>query len=450
MTFSSDKPKRKNSPNRRRKFLLMIVLPVVALIVGVMALSPQIDAWLATDPFTPQCHFEEDRLFATGHPLRLTSINEGQYDPIYNFGSNSINWSPDSKIITYGFYNDETNEFEAMLISATGEILYKLEGSVTGTAWSPNNRYVTYLAQSGGYFHVLNMDTEQEVSDVVPEEFAVVNWSPDSRYIVLLSSDDNDVDKWLVKDIEKPNDDSHLWEVEMFRSRHMGWSANSQYAYFGGGNKLYRYDVTTDNISEFLELPHVIGSTTIEQSRYVISPDHSKIVFWKEGEFTFIVDLDSLEIVELDSFQAPELIRWHPDNHQLIIGYDTTKIAEPEKLEAYTYDIESSVLRPLDTKSGDLMELSPTGRYLSYVGSWGSTFIKTHRVYDLESDVDTLIAELDELEWSQIQWLHHSEKDYLVIQQLFAPGRIFTYIIDPENNSKCRIGWTTQVLEFQP
>lgn len=40
----TDKPKRKRTPNRRRKFLLWVIVPIVVLIVGFMAVSPQIDA----------------------------------------------------------------------------------------------------------------------------------------------------------------------------------------------------------------------------------------------------------------------------------------------------------------------------------------------------------------------------------------------------------------------
>jgi hypothetical protein len=166
----TDKPKRKNTPNRRGKFLLMIVLPSVALITGFMALSPQIDAWLATDPFMPQCHFEEDRLFATGYPLRLTSTNLGQYEDIEidNIVGIHIKWSPDGNYIAYTIFGADGRPFESMILSPTGEILYEFEDWTAGLQWSSDSRYVTY--NQSNKLGIFDMDTKQDISDILPNE----------------------------------------------------------------------------------------------------------------------------------------------------------------------------------------------------------------------------------------------------------------------------------------
>ena len=230
----------------------------------------------------------------------------------------------------------------------------------------------------------------------------------------------------------------------------LGWSADSRYAYFGGGDKLYRYDATTDSTSELLELPYTISTEiAAQQAHYRMSPDRSKIVFWKFDEFVFIVDLDDLEIRDLQTTHVSYIIDWQTDSQHLILMYsDETRALDKSKV--FLHDIENGDLQQFGTKTGGLMFLSSTGRYLSYVGIGGSESAKTHRVYDLKSDTDALIADFGNYTYSETQWLHHDSKDYLVIQQQVAQGEYFTTIFDPENNSKCRIGWTIKPLEFQP
>ena len=87
-------------------------------------MTSQINAWLASDPFTPQCHFEQDRLFATGHPLRLTSINKGQYERIGDVRNiDQISWSPDGTMLTARNPNDDA-DYDAILMSSDGKIIH--------------------------------------------------------------------------------------------------------------------------------------------------------------------------------------------------------------------------------------------------------------------------------------------------------------------------------------
>jgi len=79
-------------------FLLMTL--ILLCIAGGIVLTPQVETWLATDPFTPQCHFDEDRLFATGDPITIHSVNQGQ-NTLVELDTSYYNsyWSPDGQYL---------------------------------------------------------------------------------------------------------------------------------------------------------------------------------------------------------------------------------------------------------------------------------------------------------------------------------------------------------------
>jgi len=195
----TDKPKRKRTSNRRR--LLWVLVPMVALILGLLALSPQINLWLATDPFTPQCHFEEDRLFATGYsPVYISSINAGQQEPIDHTVGMPIGWSPDGGHLTY---IDMTSEnFEYILADFKGDEILRIHG-LREFAWSSDGRYFAYSVSKEPFeIQVINIyDTHTNSSigevDVAGGRF-YMEWSPDYQTLLL---DDFHSDLWYYVDV---------------------------------------------------------------------------------------------------------------------------------------------------------------------------------------------------------------------------------------------------------
>jgi len=447
MTFSSDKPKRKNSPNRRRKFLLMIVLPMVALIVGFMALSPQIDSWLATDPFTPQCHFEEDRLFLTNEPIELHSINDGLIQEFPELNNvDEASWSPDGQYFVAQNYKFPDEVQGATVISAQGEEVAQASFWVArrGTEWSSNSLYFAYGAAD--YDQIFDVQAGQDIKlmNFLSDGYDIPTWSPNGRFKAFIGGHNLTI-------VDLMNESSVSTSIDGVL---VGWSTDSQYAYFTGKNRLYQYDIIHDMLTELFYFPYEIYTPPYPKVRQTVSkmsPNHSKILVSLEDKFTFVIELEPFTVREIHSFQSPERILWHPDSQHLIIidgsiGYVSSK---PDKV--LLYNIEDDTFRQLNLKTSDDVWVSPTGQYLSYVVGGTNFEAKTRRIYNVHTNEDTLVGEFKYNNWDR--WLHHNGKDYLVILQAInedSSHPLIAYIIDPEDNSKCKIGWTGYELEFQP
>lgn len=460
MTYTDEKPKRKRSPHRRRRFLLWIVMPVLIVIGGFVLLSPQIEAWLATDPFTPQCHFEQDRLFATGYPTLVSSINTGQND---SFGTKDrsvgISWSPNGNYLTIRDDSMSNGEFNTFIASQSGDIQYALGRNIYGGNWSPNSRYISYQKIFSN--HILDMQSRREIPFLPSNHDGFRqggNWSPNSRYLPFVltardRNDDNEFDTWIIKDMENPKVDLRPWETGIVNSKLIGWSNDSQFAYFIDEYHLYEYSTSQEELTNRHLFPYQISPPDypeVRQTTAKMSPDGSKILLSLEDKFTIVVHLEEFEVRQITSFQPPERILWHPDSEHLVTidgsGHRSTKTDN-----VLLYNIDDDTITHLNTKSADDIDISPTGRFISYVEGKRNFYAKTRRIFELETSNDVLLADFKY--WNQIQWLYHDGKEYVVIQQAINTNQdqpLLTYLIDPENMSKCKIGWTGYELEFQP
>jgi hypothetical protein len=452
MTFIPDKPKRKNSPRRRhRRFLPMTLLPIVTLIAGFMALSPQIDAWLVSDPFTPPCHFEEDRLFATGHPLRLTSINQGQYESIDDAGLiRQISWSPDGTMLT-ALDPNSNKDNEAVLMSAEGDILHAFEEDVYSTPlWSEDGQSIEF---SGGLssYHI-NIETWETESWIVPKSgfrlfYSDKSKSPNGQYAPYAVHQNDGTVSWYVKNLEDGAEQS-VWAegVSVSESRIIGWSENSQFLYLTVGHVLTQYDVQSHKMSVVVELPYVPTGVSI-------SPDNNMTMIYDSENSAILIDINTLEMKAFGYNTSAYKLGWTADSRYWVYGelrnnsvYDSIRV----------YDTVENISRKLDIPAGIdrfNIELSPSGRYLQYINvtAIGSDSPFNYAIYDLETDVEHAIGAYAFNH--RLQLFTHEGKDYLLIQKQVSADQsqpYLTTLMNTEDFSSCKIGYTGLTLEFQP
>ncbi len=438
----TDKPKRKHNPNRRRKFLLMIVLPIIALIVGFMVLSPQIDAWLATDPFTPQCHFEEDRLFAYGRPPQIASINSGQYDIFETYqlpAKEGARWSPNGRYLAY-----HLNEREIVLQDmSNNEILRTFPYSTSQSQvimwhWSPNSRYLAYgLTTTDGKTTRHFIDVEQgtmndlefdgEENNPTTQYFNALWWSPDSQYVLIIS----EIDKWILLNM------GELTNIELTgfskNSSRPYWTSDTKF-YFVSNKNLQLYDVTLNIVTEIASLPY-------DDITFVVVHNDHIVRFWTYAfDGTVVYNLKTKSIVEIEG----DFLTWD-SNLGTILYLDPVNSSiyrkdvntgnstiESEDITIYEYRFSNSHQYMLYVSDVIQSDLSP---------SPGSTSINhTYHVLDLHTGVHKQLFTFEVP--NNIFWMQHEEKEYLVIQKwmLEYEGLYLTYLINPATMAKCRIG----------
>ena len=444
----NDKPKRKNTPSRQRKVLLFFMLPIVALIAGLMALSPQIDA---QEMDTPQCHFEEDRLFITGHPYQLTSINRGQYEPLWDSGAISqLRWSPDGTMFTARDPMDSDEMTNLMLVSADGEVLQRIEKDVSSSVnWSHDSRYFEFSSFGDNRYTI---ETEELFSYITPMDgFGMTfdaGMSPNGRYMAYVMSRGRDYSSWFVNDIEMGYSDISIgsWRTSDV-IRFAGWSADSRYIYFVTSDVIKQFDMQSRELTDLLELPHSLAYVQLS-----LSPNADKIILWDEANGAMNINLDTREIERFGEDVFSYKLGWL-DNRYWIYG----ELRNEDVYESiHVYDAIENTSRQLNLPAGIdryEIELSPSGRYLQYlrVIATESNLPSNYAIYDLETDVEHIIGSY--AFEHRLQWFSHEDKDYILIQKQVTADQsqpYLTTLMDVENFSSCQIGYTAWTLEFQP
>jgi|GEM_PF-2480941 len=445
MTVSFDKPKRKNTPNRRRKFLLMIVLPMGVLIVGFMALSPQIDAWLATDPFTPQCHFEEDRLFLTGEPATLASFNDGQYNTFNSRAYRPQRWSPDGR---YYIHVKDADVRTIAVSTYDGTEVFSLSDpqlAYDSWFWSPNSRMLLYSTNTQAIsqlriFEIID-NTVEEVTllDFAPTDFPghqlilssqnadhtnpTLGWSSDGRYIAFdyksqMMLIDTGSRTLVVLDITVP-----MYPVP-------SWGSNTVF-YFVDGQILKRYDISTNVMLDLTTIPreapvriNMYGKTTLgiyhedrKLSLYHIPTDRWIWVGsaeWLIGSnkiiYTQQKDIDSYDYLQLDLTTGQSTLLFE---NRIIFGF----------------------------------VIAPSGHY------YLSTEFYLLDRYISSIDNNSSVQKINSDKSAKLSWFSHQGQDWLLAQETKAnlvDGVYMTYVIHPETMSRCKIGLTDINLDLQP
>lgn len=451
MAFITNRPKRKNTPQRHRRFLPVTILPIVMLMLGLMVMSPQIEAWLANDPFTPPCQLEQDRLFATGHPIQLASINQGQYDPIDDAGSiRQISWSPDGTLLTARNPNSN-EENEAVLMTADGEVRHVFDEDVYSIPlWSDDSQSIEF---SGGLasYHI-NTETWETESWVVPRSgfrlfYNNKSKSPNGRYAPYAIQHQDGTVSWYVKDLDDDAERS-LWSegISVSDSRIVGWSANSQFLYLAVGQILMQYDIGSHQLRDVLELPYVPGGVAI-------SPDNTKIMIYNTEHSAVLIAINTLDMTTFGNNTSGYKLGWTADSRYWVYGELRNK---SEYDSIHVYDTVENSSRRLNIPAGIdrfKIELSPSGRYLKYLSTTATESLlpSNYAVYDLETDSEHAIGAYSFNH--RLQLFTHEGKDYLLIQKQVSADQsqpYLTTLMDAENLSVCKIGYTSWTVEFQP
>ena len=429
-----NKAKRKNNPNRRRKVLLMIVLPMVALIASFMALSPQIEAWLATDPFTPQCHFETDRVFVAGYFAKLGSLNSGISEVSYleETGTIPFKLSPDGNYLIHNTV-DGINLLSRIEITELVN-LTEIKSPIADTQWSPNSRYVAFSQYHPSYpYRILDVSSSEIVY-----EFQLIGsgliWSPDSRYILYLSEEgwqSLDTTTWEI---------INLPPIDSFKVPE--WASDSKSYYYKYENSQYEYHLNTYQSSKILELPvdDVIWS--------IDSFDRKYAVLYDQTSRYILYDYQNSESIQLEV--GSKFLMWLP-NHNSFMYSISDNFEEANHL--YRFDADSQVSTDLNIiyYARISADISPSRQYIPYLADIKNSTYMLHNVKNNSSQLLGVFSE-----GLHIQWINHENKELLILQKRIpnfgSEWEIpyIAYIIDPETLNKCKLGITGYYLKFQP
>lgn len=242
MTQFTDKPKRKRTPRRRHKFLLMIIVPIVALIVGFMAVLPQIDAWLATDPFTPQCHFEENRYVYAGS---IVDVNGTQVWDVPD-SLRLYAWSPDGTAFAYFSRGAQGSELHRLDLEIGDDQHINYGDNLIGLSleWSPDSQSIALAFITQNDQSVTLIVADNELSSFRQHPIASVHdmvWSPDGQHLMIEQALGQDDDPDLILTIESGQQQS-LRDLPDYDFM-VNWLSNTEILYQTQSRQLFVYDI---------------------------------------------------------------------------------------------------------------------------------------------------------------------------------------------------------------
>ena len=425
MTQFTDKPKHKRTPSRRRKFLLMIVLPIVALMLGFVALSPQIDTWLATDPFTPQCQFEQDHVFESGDPLDFVSINSGEIHALTDLELESLTTalSPDGQyILTPLTYSFDEPDVSINVLSADGDVLYMLtsEFPIFPSLWSPDSRYFVYLARNEQYdglvYLLFNIENGQTTDyGIRADDSYFVSWSPDGQYLLAFQdvewtkSDGStgESEAWAVAKLSTidPNTayESLVWTTKDEPDTYIGWSTDSKGFYGIAGDRIIKYDIESGQSSDVMRLPKVFD----------INPT---------------IDLEFFYSAEREQLTIRNYVQW--PLHINLRSQEITEISLPP-LRQYEFRV------------------SPDGRYIIFEAGINLKGENRYRLFDFETLQTISNFELHARYLPR--WIRADEQDYLLINEGQPDQSEYkTYLWNPSTDQRCKIDFTDEITDYLP
>ncbi|GEM_PF-5070989 len=434
------KPKRKRTPNRRRRLIILFLL-FDLLIVGMIVLSPPIQGWLATDPFTAQCQFEEDRLFAYGQPTQLTSINKGQHSTFTTYDlptSEGVRWSPYGHYMGYHAIDGKPVIYNVANPTKLIELPYPASLSyVISWGWSPNGRYIAFGAlddqgQSRQYFMQISGDDvdilEFNEGDPQIEYINSIWWSPDSKYAVVKS-----LDGWFIYDFEKL-ENLRLADIPNHASQ-VYWVSETTF-YFAEDKMLYEYNAEEGHITPVTSLPYKnVTAMVIYHERFAL--------FWTSDRGMFSYNLETNALLELDAqFQF-----WDDKMNRALYldSLDNTlfwRDVETESISPITeylttlndYSISTSQKYMLYASRNTIASLSSYPRY--------RLINREYRLLNLDSVTDQLLVTFDVP--NNLFWIYIDGQDYIVMQKWITQtkGLYMTYLIEPDTMERCKVGIT--------
>lgn len=434
----TDKPKHKHTPSRRRKFLLWIIVPIVALIVGFMAVSPQIDAWLATDPFTPQCHFEEDRYFyvwtslgeSTERAGVIVNANGNKYWQITEAYPHA--WSPDGQLFAYIAYDGALSALQILDLQTGDQKNMNLPGYHNTFndvfTWSPDSKYLAIQADAKGEVAPLiivdrNLDNvTRHFSNVT--DIHAVHWSPDSQKIVVVqASATHDIPDVMLDILT-----DEMWGMTNIPDyfSFVSWRNEREILFNSAPLQIFKYGLADQTSSLWIDgiIPSDYHSMSIDKSFAIVESGKEHTLY------------------HLSESNRPIQVPEPPFFPSEFLG---NKLYSGDSENSYFYDLEIDYSLTIPRTEDDFdwrwIELSPSNNYISYeVGP--APFIDIgildiNTLQELEHPYPTIPlpewVELDGQEWLT----------YIVQLDTKSP-MINLYLYNPNNHHRC-IAYTFKV-----
>jgi len=400
-----------------------------------MALSPQIDAWLATDPFTPQCHFEEDRLFVTGSPPELRYINQGQFEDIDDGDYSEIVWSPNGEHVIF-----PVNQYEYHLYSGEELVqIYDDERNVSRVWWwSPNSKYVARVNEDRELI-VVDFETNNSLEKFnLGELYYGPIWSPNSKYLIV-----HEMDNYFLFDVE--NQLKYLFTPTSQITNFPVWSNNSEKIYYFKNTDLVAYDIKSDTTVKLITDIDGIAVKYID-----VSPNDKHVVVHHFNN-SLILNTQTREVQSISGFHG-----WLADDKILQIR---TMGGMPFNKHVEIYDLNIAQSETIYTYSQDMerVDISPSNRFILiatqmfFNGLTRTMMVTSFILYDTEHHQYVRDIEFKNDGW--LEWITQDNQDWLVIREKLNnkdTSPYLTYMYNPAENKKCKLGWTTYSLEFQP
>lgn len=421
-----------------------------------MALKPQMDAWLATDPFTPQCHFEQDRFFAIGYPVTLASLNSGQYDMFnsrVDYAYRPPRWSPDGQFHVHV----KEADMRSMAISTyDGEEIFSISDpqlSYDGWYWSPDSQMILYSTNTQA-ISVLEVyeftgDTfrRRNFSDFASSDFPAhwmaladngdvgrtqnLGWSRNGSYILF----SHDVDTYV---IDVKQDTLTRLEVSIPYSPTPIWWSDTAF-YFVENQMLKSYDVSTNDVMTVTNLPNETTATIMvfgENTVGIIDDSFS-------GAY-YSISHDTWVTLELQI----QFVQWLEIAQIIVYAQETAD----GTIDYYQLDTEvgrSTLLFNAPTHLKNL-RFSPLGQYSISSDEDGKNWT-INPLTNIAALSNTQILMFDNR--TRMNWFEHQGQDWLLVQEdqpNLADGVYMTYVIQPQTLNKCKVGLTDINLHLQP
>lgn len=429
----TDKPKRKRTPNRRRR-LLWVLLPIVTLVLGLVALSPQIEAWLATDPFTPQCEVKNHKFVIHGSNI----ITDFENSEIISFDLSEYYqyhwWFDEQNYLIYKAFRGEmypAYNSTYIMNTTTGEYEEISDSAFRYNVFRKSPHYLVQGSTFNNHVHVIDVPQQELVfySEELPfDPYRGFAFSPDEKYLLIYG--------------EKP-EPSTLLDLETYELRPLtglsviGWFDEKHLLYQEENNAVFTHHVVTveNKKFEFESFDSDAKAEDISKRFYVKSEDGRWIGLLDNAGEYWLWDRDTASHYIVDLALSNPIVTARIHGKYLVVVFKGSEGI------FYFYDLETGEEYPfkLHDVNNSQRLISPSGEF---VVEWITRAPNDY--YQVRSPIRHQLYTYDDLpQLTHDNWTTIDGHDHLLYSNPMTTddmGDRLYYLINASSGERCKIG----------